>query len=157
MHKPFIRDEIKLPEITIKVIVLSVLLAIILAVSNAYLALKIGLLTSASIPAAILSMGILRWFKQSNILENNLVQTAASAGEAVAGGIVFTVPALVIIHYWLHFSYWENFFIALVGGVLGVLFSIPLRSVLMAEKHLKFPEGKAIAAVLLMGDSKTVN
>lgn len=156
MHKPFIKDEIRLPEITIKVIVLSVLLAIILAVSNAYLALKIGLLTSASIPAAILSMGILRWFKQSNILENNLVQTAASAGEAVAGGIVFTVPALVIIHYWLHFSYWENFFIALVGGVLGVLFSIPLRKVLMTENQLKFPEGKAIAAVLQMGDNKTV-
>lgn len=157
MEKPFISPEIKLPEITLKVIILSVLLAIILAVSNAYLALKIGLLTSASIPAAILSMGILRLFRHSNILENNLVQTAASAGEAVAGGVVFTVPALVIIHYWLHFAYWENFFIALAGGVLGVLFSIPLRKVLMAEKRLKFPEGRAIAAVLQMGETKEIS
>lgn len=153
---PFISAEKKLPEITIKVVILSLFLAIVLAISNAYLALKIGILTSASIPAAMLSMGILKFFKQSNILENNLVQTAASAGEAVAGGIVFTVPALVIIHYWTGFSYWENFFIALTGGVLGVLFSIPLRKVLMAETHLKFPEGKAIAAVLKMGATKKI-
>ncbi len=156
MNKPYINNEQNLPEITLKVIILSVVLAIILAISNAYLALKIGMLTSASIPAAILSMGILRFFRQSNILENNLVQTAASAGEAVAGGIVFTIPALVIIHYWTHFSYWENFFIALSGGILGVLFSIPLRKVLMTEKHLNFPEGTAIAAVLQMGEGRAI-
>jgi putative OPT family oligopeptide transporter len=137
-----------LPEITIKAIFLGCILAILLTASNTYLALKIGILTSASIPAAVLSMGILRLFKNSNILENNLVQTAASAGEAVAGGIVYTIPALIIIRYWTHFSYWENIAIALTGGILGVLFSIPLRKILVSSPHLPFPEGQAIAEVL---------
>lgn len=136
------------PEITFRVIVLSILLCMLLAISNTYLALKIGFLTSASIPAAVISMGILRFFKNSHIFENNLVQTAASAGEAVAGGIVYTIPALIIIHYWTAFSFWENFFIALIGGTLGVMFSIPLRRVMMNDKKLKFPEGVAIAEVL---------
>lgn len=137
-----------LPEITLKGIVLAIILSLILAVSNAYLALKIGILLSASIPAAVISMGVLRLFNQSNVLENNLVQTAASAGEAVAGGIVYTIPALVIIHYWTGFDYWHNFLIALIGGVLGIMFSIPLRRVLMTDPKLTFPEGKAIAGVL---------
>ncbi len=149
-HTPFIAPDQQLPEITLKVILLSIVLTILLAASNTYLALKIGILTSASIPAAIISMGVLRFFKRANILENNLVQTAASAGEAVAGGIVYTIPALVIIHYWSGFAYWENVAIALAGGILGVLFSVPLRRVLMTEKHLNFPEGKAIAQVLQM-------
>lgn len=140
-------------ELTFRVIILSILLTVVLATSNAYLALKIGILTSASIPAAILSMGILRFFKNSSILENNLVQTAASAGEAVAGGIVYTVPALIIIHYWFGFSYWENFWIALLGGVLGVLFSIPLRRFLVTDPHLPFPEGMAIAEILKMSEA----
>src|SRR3990167_5242945 len=135
-------------EITFRVIVLSILLCMLLAISNTYLALKIGFLTSASIPAAVISMGILRLFKNSHIFENNLVQTAASAGEAIAGGIVYTIPALIIIHYWTGFSYWENFFIALIGGTLGVMFSIPLRRVMMNDKKLRFPEGVAIAEVL---------
>lgn len=144
----FIPAEKKLPEITIKVIVISIVLSMVLAISNAYLALKVGFLLSASIPAAIISMGILRFFKNSNVLENNLVQTAASAGEAVAGGIVYTIPAMVIVHEWTSFSYWQNFFIALTGGVLGVMFSIPLRRILMTSQELKFPEGRAIAEVL---------
>lgn len=145
-----------LPEITFRAILLSIILAIVLAASNTYLALKVGILTSASIPAAILAMGILRFFKNSNILENNLVQTAASAAEAVAGGIAYTIPALIIIHYWAHFSYWENLAIALSGGILGVLFSIPLRRVLMNAPHLHFPEGKAIAELLRIGTQKTL-
>jgi len=153
---PLIPVKTHLPEITVKVVVLSIILTIILATSNAYLALKVGILTSASIPAAVISMGILRLFKQANILENNLVQTAASAGEAVAGGIVYTVPALIIMHYWTHFSYWQNVFIVLIGGGLGVLFSIPIRRVLVQEKSLGFPEGKAIAEVLQM-ESKASN
>jgi len=137
-----------LSEITFRVIILSIVLAIILAASNTYLALKIGILTSASIPAAVLSMAVLRFFKNSTIYENNLVQTAASAGEAVAGGIVYTIPALILIHYWTHFSYFENLAIALCGGILGILFSIPLRRILMTAPHLHFPEGKAIAEIL---------
>jgi putative OPT family oligopeptide transporter len=141
-------DAQNLPEFTVKAVIIAILLAVILAMANAYLALKIGILTSASIPAAVLSMGILRFFRHANKLENNLVQTAASAGEAVAGGIVYTVPALVIIGYWDHFSYWQNVAIATVGGLLGVLFSIPLRRLLMQDSSLSFPEGRAIAAIL---------
>ncbi|WP_133127010.1 OPT family oligopeptide transporter [Legionella nagasakiensis] len=145
---PFVAAEEKIAELSLRSIVLAVLLTLLLAMSNAYLALKLGILTSASIPAAIISMGILRLFKDATILENNAVQTAASAGEAVAGGIVYTIPALIIIGYWHHFDYLTNFFIAASGGVLGVLFSIPLRRILVNEKALRFPEGRAIAEVL---------
>ncbi|TAL66531.1 MAG: oligopeptide transporter, OPT family [Legionella sp.] len=145
---PFIAANQKIAELSLRVIVLAIILTIVLATSNAYLALKLGILTSASIPAAIISMGILRAFKNSTILENNAVQTAASAGEAVAGGIVYTIPALIIIGFWNHFDYLTNFFIAVTGGVLGVLFSIPLRRILVNEQALKFPEGRAIAEVL---------
>lgn len=150
-QEPFIPASKSLPEITLRVIIISLFLTIVLATANAYLALRVGLLTSASIPAAIISMGILRFFKDANILENNLVQTAASAGEAVAGGIVYTIPALIIIHYWHAFNYWENFAIALLGGLLGVMFSVPIRRVLVSEPTLPFPEGRAIAEVLHMG------
>jgi putative OPT family oligopeptide transporter len=128
---------------------------LVLAISNAYLALKLGILTSASIPAAMISIGILRFFKGSTLLENNAVQTAASAGEAVAGGIVYTIPGLVVIGYWHSFDYLTNFFIALCGGVLGVLFSIPLRRILVNDRALRFPEGRAIAEVLKSSVEKT--
>jgi putative OPT family oligopeptide transporter len=145
---PFIKPDENVVELSIRCVVLAIVLTIVLAMSNAYLALKIGMLTSASIPAAVISMAILRFFKNSSVLENNLVQTAASAGEAVAGGIVYTIPALIIIKYWTDFSYWENFFIAAIGGTLGVIFSVPLRKVLVKQPELPFPEGKAIAEVL---------
>ena len=141
-------------ELTARSILLGILLTLLLATSNAYLALKLGILTSASIPAAILSMGILRFFKNPSILENNAVQTAASAGEAIAGGIVYTIPALIIIGYWHHFDYWTNFFIAVSGGILGVLFSIPLRRMLVHDENLRFPEGRAIAEVLKSSHEK---
>ncbi len=140
-------------EITVRVIFLAIFLTMILATSNAYLALKLGILTSASIPAAIISMGILRFFKKPTILEHNCVQTAASAGEAIAGGIVYTIPALIVIGYWKHFDYWTNCLIALIGGILGVLFSIPLRRILVNDKSLNFPEGRAIAEVLKTNDA----
>lgn len=145
---PFIAADKNIAELTFRSVVLAIILTMLLALSNAYLALKLGILTSASIPAAIISMGILRFFKNATILENNAVQTAASAGEAVAGGIVYTIPALIIIQYWNGFDYITNFFIAACGGILGVLFSIPLRRVLVNEPILKFPEGRAIAEVL---------
>ena len=145
---PFISAEENIAELTLRSILLAIFLTVLLATSNAYLALKLGILTSASIPAAIISMGILRLFKNATILENNAVQTAASAGEAIAGGLVYTIPALIIIEYWHGFDYLTNFFIAVSGGILGVLFSIPLRRVLVNEPILKFPEGRAIAEVL---------
>lgn len=152
---PFIAAQQKVAELSLRVIILAIVLTVMLAMSNAYLALKLGILTSASIPAAIISMGILRFFKNSTLLENNAVQTAASAGEAVAGGIVYTIPALIVIGFWNHFDYLTNFFIALCGGVLGVLFSIPLRRLLVNDESLKFPEGRAIAEVLKSTTTQT--
>ena len=153
-YKPFISASENVAELTIRSVLLAILLSVLLAMSNAYLALRLGILTSASIPAAIISMGILRLFKNATILENNAVQTAASAGEAVAGGIVYTIPALIIIDYWHSFDYLTNFFIAAIGGILGVLFSIPLRRILVNEPNLKFPEGRAIAEVLKSSSEK---
>lgn len=153
--KPYISAENPdVSELSLRSIILAILLTVLLALSNSYLALKLGILTSASIPAAIISMGILRFFKRPSILENNAVQTAASAGEAVAGGIVYTIPALIIIGFWNHFDYWTNCLIALIGGVLGVLFSIPLRRILVHDQTLKFPEGRAIAEVLKSSTEK---
>ncbi|MES2998603.1 MAG: oligopeptide transporter, OPT family [Pseudomonadota bacterium] len=144
-------------EITVRAILLAILLAIILAAANAYLGLKVGITISASIPAAILSMGILRFFKNSSILENNIVQTGASAGEALVGGTAFILPALIILHYWQHFDYWQTVIISLTGGILGVLFSIPLRRVLLADKTLRFPEGAAIGQVLKLSQNSKGN
>jgi putative OPT family oligopeptide transporter len=154
MRKKMKNAQSPVRELTLRGVLLGILLSIILAASNTYLALKIGILTSASIPAAVIAMGILKFFRGSNILENNLVQTAASAGEAIAGGIVYTIPALIIIHYWTHFGYLHNFLIALIGGVLGVLFSVPLRRVLIQDKHLHFPEAQAITKILQMNEKK---
>ena len=147
-------EERSLPEITIKAFVLGVLLSMVLAAANAYLGLFAGMTVSASIPAAVLSMGILRFFKRSNILENNIVQTAASAGESLAAGVIFTLPALVIMGYWDGFggkNYWWITIIAAFGGLLGVLFTIPLRRSLIVEGNLQFPEGIATAEVLETG------
>jgi putative OPT family oligopeptide transporter len=141
-----------LPEITLKAVVLGILLSIILAGANAYLGLFAGMTVSASIPAAVISMGILRFFKTSNILENNIVQTAASAGESLAAGVIFTLPALIVMGYWKTFDYWETTIIAGLGGLLGVLFTIPLRRALIVKEKLQFPEGIATAEVLKSGD-----
>ncbi|MBN2242530.1 MAG: oligopeptide transporter, OPT family [Acidobacteria bacterium] len=140
-----------LPEITLKAIILGVLLSVILSAANAYLGLFAGMTVSASIPAAVVSMGILRLFRRSNILENNIVQTAASAGEALAAGVIFTIPALVIMDSWESFDYRRVTIIAGFGGLLGVLFTIPLRRALIVEDGLKFPEGIATAEVLESG------
>lgn len=137
-----------LPEITFKAIGLSLLLTILLAAANAYLGLKVGITISASIPAAVISMACLKLFRRHNILENNIVQTAASSGEALTAGIIFTVPALIVLKYWQQFYYYELVIIAALGGTLGVLFSVPLRRVLLADKSLPFPEGNAIGNVL---------
>lgn len=151
-HKPYIGPEIRLPETTIKAFILGAILSVVLSAANAYLGLFAGMTVSASIPAAVLSMAILRLFRNHNILENNIVQTAASAGESLAAGAIFTFPALILLGYWTEFNYWETFLIALCGGVLGVLFTIPLRSALIVQQNLKFPEGVATAEVLKTGE-----
>ncbi|MEL7146523.1 MAG: oligopeptide transporter, OPT family, partial [Bacteroidota bacterium] len=151
MDKPYISPDTKLNELTIRSMVIGAVLSIILGAANAYFGLFSGLTVSASIPAAVISMAILKAFKNSNILENNLVQTAASAGESVAAGVIFTIPALVLMDYWQEFNYWETTLISISGGVLGVLFTIPLRRALIVEEKLKFPEGVATAEVLKTG------
>ncbi len=152
MEKPYIDANTRLPEITVKAVLLGALLSVVLSAANAYFGLFAGLTVSASIPAAVISMAVLRLFKTSNILENNLVQTAASAGESLAAGVIFTIPALVIMGYWQEFNYIETVMIALCGGVLGVLFTIPLRNALIVKEKLKFPEGVATAEVLKTGE-----
>ena len=150
---PLVPASVSLPEITPKAVVLSILLAAVLAGANAYLGLFAGMTVSASIPAAVVSMAVLRLFRHSNILENNIVQTAASSGEALAAGVIFTIPGLVLIGYWSTFDYWQTFTVSLVGGVLGVLFTIPLRRALIIHARLRFPEGVATAEVLKVGAS----
>lgn len=144
-------QERPLAEITVKAVVLGVVLSVVLAAANAYLGLFAGMTVSASIPAAVVSMGVLRLFRKSNILENNIVQTAASAGESLAAGVIFTLPALVILGFWKEFDFVWVAVISCFGGVLGVLFTIPLRRSLIVEGDLKFPEGIATAEVLETG------
>lgn len=148
---PYIPASKSLPEITVKAVILGFILSAVLAGANAYLGLKVGLTVSASIPAAVISMAILRFFRESNILENNIVQTAASAGESLAAGVIFTLPALLMLQYWQGFDFLATMSIALTGGVLGVLFTIPLRRALIIEAQLQFPEGVATAEVLKAG------
>lgn len=140
------------PQLTVKAVLLGIVLAMVLAGANAYLGLFAGLTVSASIPAAVISMGLLRLFRNSNILENNIVQTAASAGESLAAGVIFTLPALILLGYWQVFEYAWVCAIAGLGGLLGVLFTIPLRRSLIVEQQLPFPEGTATAEVLRAGD-----
>jgi len=155
--EPVIKASVSLPEITIKGLILGTFLTIILAAANAYLGLKVGTTISASIPAAVISMGILRFFKTSNILENTMVQIMASVGEALTSGIAFILPALIILHVWDHFNYWQTVITALLGGGLGVLFTIPLRRALLLDKTLRYPEAVAIANVLKASASKEAN
>jgi len=146
-----------IPEITIKAIFLGIILSMILAGANAYLGLFAGMTVSASIPAAVISMGVLRLFKNHSILENNIVQTSASAGESLAAGVIFTIPALILMNVWPSFGfdqYWIITGIAATGGLVGVLFTIPLRRALILEEKLQFPEGVATAEVLKTGEGE---
>ena len=150
--EPRISASRSLSEITIKALVLGIVLSVALASANAYLGLFAGMTVSASIPAAVISMAVFRAFRNTTILENNLVQTAASAGESLAAGVIFTLPALIILGEWTSFDYWETTMIAALGGVIGVLFTIPLRRALIVEQPLRFPEGVATAEVLVSGE-----
>ncbi|HSR95602.1 MAG TPA: oligopeptide transporter, OPT family [Kofleriaceae bacterium] len=151
--EPYIPASTTLPELTVGVIILGCLLSVILAGANAYLGMFAGMTVSASVPAAVISMGILRALRTGNILQNNAVQTAAASGEGLASGAIFTLPALVILQVagWERFSYVETTLIAGFGGILGVLFTIPLRRALIIDQPLQFPEGVATAEVLKVG------
>ncbi|WP_432798126.1 OPT family oligopeptide transporter [Poriferisphaera sp. WC338] len=150
--EPYIPAKTSLVELTVRAVVLGIILSIVLGAANVYLGLKAGLTVAASIPAAVISMAVLRFFKTSNVLENNQVQTAASAGESLAAGVIFTIPALVILGVWDHFHYWETTLIAALGGLIGVFFTVPLRRALIEGSKLQYPEGVATAEVLKVGD-----
>lgn len=141
------------PQLTFRAVLLAVVLAVVLSAANAYLGLFAGLTIATAIPAAVVSMGVLRLLGGGSILENNIVQTGASAGSSIAAGVIFTIPALVIMGYWPDFKYWWVLGIAGLGGLLGVLFSVPLRRSMIVEDPLPFPEGKAAAEVLKAGDN----
>ncbi len=140
-------------QLSLRAVVLSVLLAMVLAAANTYLGLFAGLTIATAIPAAVVSMAVLRVLGGGSILENNIVQTGASAGSSIAAGVIFTLPALVLLGYWQDFRYGWVLAIAGLGGLLGVLFSVPLRRSMIVENPLPFPEGKAAAEVLKAGEN----
>ncbi|MGI8510405.1 MAG: OPT family oligopeptide transporter [Gemmatimonadaceae bacterium] len=137
-------------ELTIRGLVLGALITTVFTTANVYLGLKVGLTFATSIPAAVISMALLSAFKDSTILENNIVQTVASAAGTLAA-IIFVLPGLVIVGWWVQFPFWESSFICLSGGVLGVVFTIPLRRALVTNSDLPYPEGVAAAEVLKVG------
>lgn len=137
-------------ELTLRGLILGALITTVFTAANVYLGLKVGLTFASSIPAAVISMALLSAVKDSSILENNIVQTVASAAGTLSA-IIFVLPGLVIVGWWTGFPFWETFFICLSGGVLGVVFTIPLRRALVTTSDLPYPEGVAAAEVLKVG------
>jgi putative OPT family oligopeptide transporter len=155
--RPFVADGESLPELTFRALALGSILGLVFGASSAYLGLKVGLTVSASVPIAVLSITIFRGFSRAlgspaSILENNIVQTAGSAGESIAGGVIFTIPALIFLGFGLDWT--RTMVLALTGGILGVLMMIPLRRYLIVKEHgvLTYPEGTACAEVLIVGE-----
>jgi len=149
---PFVPPEKAPAELTVRALILGAILGLVFAASSVYLALKIGLTVSASIPIAVLSVAFFRTLGHSTILENNIVQTTGSAGESIAAGIVFTLPAILLMGYDL--SIGKVAIVAVVGAVMGTLLMIPLRRALIVKEHgvLTYPEGTACAEVLVAGE-----
>ena len=154
--QPFVPASQSMAEFTGKAIVLGAVFGLIFGASTVYLGLRAGLTVSASIPIAVLAISVLKRVGGSTILENNIVQTIGSAGESVAAGVVFTVPALIFLtpHGPAYFNYFQITLLAFAGGILGVLMMIPLRRALIVKEHgvLPYPEGTACADVLLAGE-----
>ena len=150
MKHDFTSHDLHLPELTLRGMLLGALITVIFTASNVYLGLKVGLTFSSSIPAAIISMAILRFFKDSNVLENNMVQTQASAAGTLSA-IIFILPGLLMLGYWNGFPFWQTFLLCACGGSLGVLFTIPLRRAMVVNSDLPYPEGRAAAEILKVG------
>jgi putative OPT family oligopeptide transporter len=152
--RPYVDDSETVAEFSLRAVILGSLFGVLFGAVSVYVGLRAGLTVSASIPIAVLSISILRAFGRSTILENNIVQTTGSAGESVAAGVIFSMPALIFLGFSLNAEYWRIFFLALMGGWLGVLFMIPLRRQLIVKEHgnLTFPEGTACADVLVAGE-----
>ena len=150
--QPFVPPSENRPEFTLRAILLGSFFGIVFGAVTVYVGLRAGLTVAASIPIAVLSISILRAFGRASILENNIVQTTGNAGQSIASGVIFTLPALVFLGFDLEYS--RIFMLALIGGWLGVLFMIPLRRQLIVKEHenLKYPEGTACAEVLIAGE-----
>ena len=152
--RTYISAEESIKEFTIRAVILGALFGLLFGAVTVYVGLRAGLTVSASIPISVLSISILRAFGRSTILENNIVQTTGSAGESLAAGVMFTIPALIFLGFGKEFTFWRIFPLALLGGWLGVLFMVPLRRQLIVKEHgnLSFPEGTACADVLVAGE-----
>lgn len=147
-----IDDAVSLPELTLRGIILGALITVVFTASNIYLGLKVGLTFSSAIPAAVISMAVLRLFPHANILENNMVQTQASAAGTLSS-IIFILPGLVMLGHWQGFPFWQTLAICAAGGMLGVIFSIPLRHAMVVQSDLPYPEGVAAAEILRVGSA----
>src|SRR5687768_1979249 len=154
--QPYVPASQSMAEFTAKAIILGVLFGLLFGASTVYLGLRAGLTVSASIPIAVLAISVLKKLGGSTILENNIVQTIGSAGESVAGGVVFTIPALIFLAPYgpAFFSYFQILMLAFAGGIMGVLMMVPLRRALIVKEHgiLPYPEGTACAEVLVAGE-----
>lgn len=140
-----------LRELTLRGMILGALITVIFTASNVYLGLKVGMTFASSIPAAVISMAVLKMFKGSNILENNMVQTQASSAGTLSS-VIFVLPALLMMGYWQDFPFWQTLLICVSGGILGVIFTVPLRNVMVVKSDLPYPEGVAAAEILKAGD-----
>jgi putative OPT family oligopeptide transporter len=155
--KPYVPEDTRLPELTVKAVLLGVIMAVVLGAANAYLGLKAGMTISAAFPAAVIAIAAFRLpFIRGSVLEQNTARTTASIGEALAAGAIFTVPAFVMVRVggerlWENFHYWEVTLILLVGGLMGILFVILLRRTLVIDAHLPFPEGYACYEIVRAG------
>ena len=152
----FMRNELRLPELTVRGMLLGAILTIIFTASNVYLGLKVGLTFSSAIPAAVISMAVLKMAKDANILENNMVQTQASAAGTLSA-IIFIIPGMLMIGYWQGFEFWQTLLVSACGGCLGVLFTIPLRRAMVVHSDLAYPEGVAAAEILKVGSNATAD
>src|SRR5918994_2699420 len=154
--QPYVPASQSPAEFTIKAILLGVVFGLVFGASTVYLGLRAGLTVSASIPIAVLAISVLKWLGGSTILENNILQTIGSAGESLAAGVVFTIPALIFLvpQGPAYFNYFQITVLAIAGGILGVLMMVPLRRALIVKEHgvLPYPEGTACADVLVAGE-----
>src|ERR1700733_8299018 len=150
--QPFVPPTETRPELTVRALVLGCIFGLLFGAVTVYVGLRAGLTVGASIPIAVLSISLLRAFGRASILENNIVQTTGNSGQSIASGVIFTLPALIFLGFDLEYS--RIFILALLGGLLGVLFMIPLRRQLIVEEHgvLTYPEGTACADVLIAGE-----
>lgn len=151
-----VSPTIKLAELTLRGCILGVLITVMFTAANIYLGLKVGLTFSSAIPAAVISMALLKFFKDSNILENTMVQTFASAAGTLSA-VIFALPALILVGFWQEFPFWQTSLICALGGILGVLYSIPLRRALVVQGDLPYPEGSAAAEVLSVSSQNKAN